>query len=284
MRGNLLDVLRDRAHPLARIGCVAIGTVYTLIGSVALVALTGHLIEYADPTRIGRLLRRVPGGDVLLWSIAVGAAAYVAWRLIEAITDPYEALGGWGGVAKRAGVALSGLMYVLLAESAARMALRAPSGPRDATEKQQQLFIAHVLRWHWGAWMLAAAGIGVIAVGIVQFWMVVRRSYAREIRMQPETHAVRRVLEFIGAYGYSARGVILCVLGYFLVRGALAHNPRLVGDTDTAFDFIGGGIVGNTAFALVAIGTIAYGIFMYANAWLYRFDATPGTATSRERA
>jgi hypothetical protein len=76
-------------------------------------------------------------------------------------------------------------------------------------------------------------------------------------------------------YGYSARGVILCVLAWFLFKGAISGNPRAVGDTDTAFDFIGGGAVGDSAFAIVALGTIAYGVFMYMNAWHYKFDSEP---------
>lgn len=46
-----------------------------------------------------------------------------------------------------------------------------------------------------------------------------------------------------------------------------------MGDTDTAFDFIGGGVVGDSAFFVVALGTIAYGLFMLANARYYQFEA-----------
>jgi hypothetical protein len=52
----------------------------------------------------------------------------------------------------------------------------------------------------------------------------------------------------------------------------------LLAFADTAFDFVGGGLVGDTAFAIVALGTIAYGVFMYANAWHYRFEADPNRA------
>lgn len=70
--------------------------------------------------------------------------------------------------------------------------------------------------------------------------------------------------------------MILCVIGYFFVRGTMTHQAAVVGDTDNAFDFIGGGTVGDTAFALVALGIVAFGFFMYANAWLYKFQAEPG--------
>lgn len=77
-------------------------------------------------------------------------------------------------------------------------------------------------------------------------------------------------------WGYAARGVILAVLGYFLIGAALSRDPSRVGDTDTAFDTIGGGFVGDAAFFLVALGTVAYGGFMYAAALFYRFQTADG--------
>jgi hypothetical protein len=112
-------------------------------------------------------------------------------------------------------------------------------------------------------------------VGVSQFMIVARRAYATEVQIEPQTEFGERVTHFLAWYGYSARGVILCVLAWFLLNGAISSDPKAVGDTDTAFDFIGGGTVGDSAFAVVALGTVAYGIFMYVNAWQYKFDSTP---------
>ena len=71
------------------------------------------------------------------------------------------------------------------------------------------------------------------------------------------------------------------MLGYFLLRSALTHDASEVGDTDTAFDFIGGGVIGDSAFFVVALGTIAYGLFMYVNAKYYRFGGAQGRTASK---
>jgi hypothetical protein len=272
-RVHALSALRTHAAVLARIGCAAVGSVYVLIGTVALVALTGHLIEYADPSRIALVLKRIPGGVVLIWALAAGAAAYAGWRFLEAIGDPYEIGRGWRGASARLAGAASGVAYALLSYGVAHAVLASPAARRDASEHQQQELVARVLHWPGGPWLIAAAGLFVGAVALVQFWFVISQSYARDVRMQPRTRHGARLLCALGGYGYSARGVILCVISYFLLHAALTHNPAAVGDTDTAFDFIGGGVIGNSAFAVVAIGTIAYGAFMYANAWLYDFEA-----------
>jgi hypothetical protein len=81
-RGNVLTVLaslRTRARPLARIGCVAVGTVYILVGALALLALSGRLIEAADEERLVPLVMGVPGGPIVIWAIVLGAAASNNW-------------------------------------------------------------------------------------------------------------------------------------------------------------------------------------------------------------
>ncbi len=72
---NVLASLRTRARLLARIWCVSIGTVYVLVGALALLALSGRLIEAADEERMVQLLMNVSGGPVVIWALVLGAAA-----------------------------------------------------------------------------------------------------------------------------------------------------------------------------------------------------------------
>lgn len=267
--------LRMSARSLARVGCLSIGTVYLLVGALALLALSGRLIEAADEERMVQLLMRIPGGPLVIWGIVLGATAYVVWRVIEAFSDPYGFGAGWKGLARRAGVASSALGYGLIAITTARIAIGTGSGARDAAEEQQQFIVAQVLGWPGGEVLVGFAGAVLAVVGIGQFVLVARRAYATEIHIEPQTEFGERVIHFLAWYGYSARGVILCVLAWFFLDGATSGDANAVGDTDTAFDFIGGGTWGDLAFAVVALGTIAYGIFMYVNAWHYKFDSTP---------
>ena len=274
---RVLEVLRTRARPLARLGCVSIGTVYVLVGSLALLALSGRLIEAADEERVVQLLMSLPGGPVVIWTIVAGATAYVAWRVVESIADPYGFGADWKGLARRAGLASSAVGYGLIAVTTARIAIGSSTGARDSAEEQQQIAIARVLDWPGGELIVGAAGVLLAIIGLSQFVLVARRAYATEIHIEPQTELGERVTHVLAWYGYSARGVILCVLAWFLLDGAVSSDATAVGDTDTAFDFIGGGAVGDTAFAIVALGTVAYGIFMYVNAWHYKFDSTPET-------
>lgn len=104
---HLLRRLSRVARPLARLGCVAIDTVYVLIGVLALLALAGIFIEAADEDRLIHVLRNLPGGTLVVWAIIAGAVGYVVWRAIEAWTDPYEFGTNWHGLLVRTGIALS---------------------------------------------------------------------------------------------------------------------------------------------------------------------------------
>jgi uncharacterized protein DUF1206 len=127
--------LRERTRLLARIGCIAIGTVYILIGVLALLALSGRMIETADEDRIIYLLMDLPGGAIVVWAIIAGAAGYALWRAMEVIADLYDFGTDWKGQLLRAGAALSALGYGLIAFSAARIAYGYRGGVRDASNR-----------------------------------------------------------------------------------------------------------------------------------------------------
>jgi hypothetical protein len=272
---SLASRLRKHTRPIARWGCVAIGTVYVLVGVVALLALSGVFTDHADENRIVRVVMEWPGGTVLIWTIIAGLVGYVIWRVIEVFADPYEFGSHLRGLAIRTGVGLSGLAYGIVAFSAARIALGAP-GTTETSEQEQQRMVAEILAWPGGPWWVGLAGAVLWIFAVLQIVLIVRRSYTIEIDLDKRSPAVRRVIHTLAWAGYSARGVILGVIGYFLVKAAATLNPEEVGDTDTAFDFIGGGIVGDSAFFLVAVATVGYGVFMYLNAAFYRFRKAPG--------
>ena len=55
-----------------------------------------------------------------------------------------------------------------------------------------------------------------------------------------------------------------------MLKAAVTLNGRYVVNTDKAFDFIGDEI-SHIVFALIAVGTICYGLFMMAMGYYYDF-------------
>jgi hypothetical protein len=109
-----------------------------------------------------------------------------------------------------------------------------------------------------GVVLVCALGVIAILVGLYQFKKAASLEFMDEIdrgRMSAREVAALRV---VGRAGYAARGVVLPIIGYFLIVAAVARNPSAAKGT-------GGALValaraGWWVVAIVAIGLTAYGI------------------------
>jgi hypothetical protein len=248
---------------------VSIGTVYLLIGVWAMLALLRIANPAADEQRILHRLLQFPFGGALIAAVAVGTTGYILWLIFEAVFDPY----GFGktlkGVAERIGIAMSTIAYGAIVVAAAKVLFFG----EPSSEREKQRFVATVLHWPAGPWMIGAAGLVIAVAGLYQLIYVYDGDHARRLLMDRHGKVARTAVNILGWAGYGARCAILLVVGGSLVHAAVSFDPRKVGDTDSAFDFLGlgGGSVGNALFSAVALGTIAYGVVMYINAVYFNF-------------
>src|SRR5215207_8059944 len=73
---------------LARLGFVAKGFVYTIVGVLALMAALDRGGETTDQRGAFRTILQQPFGRTMLTIAAVGLLGYALWRLIQAVFDP----------------------------------------------------------------------------------------------------------------------------------------------------------------------------------------------------
>jgi hypothetical protein len=207
----------------------------------------------------------------LIAGLALGTFGYILWLIIEAILDPYGFGGGLKGVGERIGIALSALAYGKIASSAARVLM----GSGAHGEQERRRFAGQVLDWPGGRWLVGVAGVAVAIVGLFQIKYVYEGEHRRRIEIPRLNRLARIGVDVLGWAGYGARCAILLVLGWFLLHAAWSFDAQDVGDTDSAFDFLGlgGGALGNALFSAVALGTIGYGLFMYVNGLCFKCDA-----------
>jgi hypothetical protein len=267
------DSAAGKAGPLlrlcARAGCFSLGAVYILIGLWAQMALLRLARPAADEERILQRLREFPGGTCLILLICAGLFGYIAWRLYEAIRDPYRQNGGRAGWMDRSTTALGAAAYGFIVISA----LKVLGGHGGHGEESQRDLAREVLDWPGGRWLMGAFGIAVVAVGVYQFVYVAGGGHRLRIRMDRLPRPARLLADVLAWAGFAARAVILWVLGGCVVKAAWDEDPSSVRDTDSAFDFLGS--VHHQVFAAVAIGTILYGIFLWMNGAWFRFGREP---------
>lgn len=260
--------LSPACHQLARVGCLAVGTVYVLIGVWAMLALLRIADPAADEQRILSRLRELPFGTPVIAMIALGTTGYIAWLLFEACFDPYELGRTAKGIAERIGVGLSTLAYGVIVFAA----IRALLGTGDHGQEEKQRMVAQVLGWPGGEWLVGGAAVVLAAAALYQVKFVYDGDHLRQLELSRLGVVGRTAVNGLAWAGYTARCVILLVLAWFLLRAAWSSNSGAIGDTDSAFDFLGlgGGPLGDGVFSAVALGTVAYGIFLYVNGVLFR--------------
>lgn len=257
-------------YKLAKAGAIAIGIVYAMIGVIALLSLMRLKNGGADQSGILNLLSNIPLGEVIVAVIFFGLMAYIIWKFYNALKDPYGYGSNWLGILKRVGIASAGLAYGLIAYTAAEAFLGLTTNTHGQPISQRQM-VAHIFQWNMGVWMVGLLGLIIAFTGFAQFVYVIKRGYRDKLRYQQISKTKQRIIAVLAWTGHFARGIILLIIAYFLIKASIQSNPNDVVNTDKAFNFLGEHI-GHVSFIAVAVGTICYGFYMFALSRYYDFQ------------
>ncbi|HLK97998.1 MAG TPA: DUF1206 domain-containing protein [Hymenobacter sp.] len=247
---------------LARFGFAAKGTVYVLMGLLALLAATGQQGgQTADKKQAVQTLQDLPGGSVLLGLIAFGLLGYIIWRFTQAIMDTESKGSDAKGLGRRLAYAGSGLLYASAAWYAAQLAM---NGSASGGSNSQQTLTAKVLGWPGGEWIIIAVGLIVIGTGIYQIYQAYSGKFHKHVSTSDLPADQQQIVYRTGQVGYTARGIVMTLVGYFFVQAGRQSSASAVGTTDEAFDLLA--TMGPVVLGVVALGLMAYGLYMLVQA------------------
>jgi hypothetical protein len=201
----------------------------------------------------------LPFGQFLLVVMAIGLASHALWRIVQAFMDTENKGSTAKGIGARAAFAGIGLIYIGLAFSAVKIFL----GAQSAEGAQEQDWTALLLAQPFGQWMAGIVGAIIIGVGLYQFY----RSYTAEFRKNLLLSEMSRTEEMwatrFGKFGYAARGVIFCIIGFFLILAAYQADAGEARGLGGALRAVEQQPFGAWLLGLVAAGFISYGLFMF---------------------
>ncbi|HEV3476615.1 MAG TPA: DUF1206 domain-containing protein [Rubrobacteraceae bacterium] len=243
---------------MARVGYVAYGIVYVLVGALAVQAAFGGSGKTTSQEGALRQVLLAPLGRILLAMIAIGLLAYATWRLFQGILDPENEGKGAKGFLKRVDHVLNGLFHAALAFSAGRLALGTGGGggsPDDWT--------ARLLAQPFGRWLAAIVGTVIVGAGLYQFYKAYKADFRDELESGSMSARERTWATRSGRLGYAARGVVFDVIGVFLIRAALQTDPDEARGLGGALETLARQPFGPYILGAVALGLVAYGAFMF---------------------
>jgi hypothetical protein len=256
---SVTQPVRRWAEPAARVGYTAKGVVYIMVGGLALRAALGWGGRATD-TRgaLQTMGSQQVFGEILLVLVAVGLAAYVFWRLAQALLDLDRKGGDLKGLLVRVGYLGSGLAYMGLAVTAGGMAMGGRGGSgRDGLRTWTGHALADPDRW----WLVSAVGVGVLGGGAYQFYKAWSAKFEKRLRLSSLSADGRRWVRRTGMIGLFARGVTFGVIGWFLIRAGLHANAGEARGLAGALGYLRGQDYGPWLLGGVGVGLIAYGAF-----------------------
>jgi hypothetical protein len=245
---------------LARAGLVAKGVSFGIVGALAVKLALGDGGQATSREGALHALAQKTFGVVVLTLLAIGFAAYAAWRFVEALAAPGDDGKEW---AKRLGSVARGLIYAGLAFSAAKILLGDGGGGSQNAKAHKTTAV--VLSWPAGTWLVGIAGAIVIGVGLWNAYRGLTHKFAKRWRGGLSGTAHRWCCR-VGLAGHLARGVVFGLIGAFVIRAALQYDPSEAIGLDGALQKLARADYGPYLLGVTAAGLVAYGLYCLVDA------------------
>ena len=253
---------RAASHPavvyLGRFGYAAKGIVYAVIGILAVQAAFGRGGATTSTTGALQKIAAQPFGQILLGIVTVGLIGYVIWRFVQAGMDTENKGTDAKGVVVRIAYAISGMIDGALAYTALRILLNAGTSSGNG----QQGIVARVLSAPLGRWLVGIGGAIVIGIALYEFYRAYTAKFREKLKLNEMSETERTWATRLGQFGLAARGVVLGLIGFFVIQAAIQYQPSEAQGTAGALQYLQNGPWGGVVLAIVAVGFIAYGIFL----------------------
>ena len=255
---NAAQSARPWMERLARLGYATEGTMYTLIGLLAARVAFGTGSHATGQRGALEIVARSPFGGILVGLIALGFLGYALWRSVQAIADPDGEGTDLKALGKRLGYGVSALVYAALAISAVGLILGSASQGNGTPDD----WTALLLSWPLGRVFVVCVGIAVACVGLRELYQAYKARFLKYLKLEGMGEGVRKWTERWGRLGIAARGLVFGVVGTFLIRAALEHDPQEARGLGGALQTLAQQPFGPWLLGAVALGLIAYGLFM----------------------
>lgn len=241
---------------LARLGYACKSVVYAIVGMLALAAAVNRGGRVTDTSGALRVVLGQPYGRVMLLVLAIGLCGYALWRILDAIHDPDRHGTEFKGLVHRIGHVFRAVVYGALGIESFRLF----SGLSGSNGREAQMWTARILDVPLGVVLVGLVGVIVSVFGVSEIIASFKGGYSRTLDLSRIPAGWRRTAEAISSFGIGARGVIITVLGVFLVRAAFQNDPTEAQGTRGSMLELANAAEGRWMLAFIGAGLLAYAI------------------------
>jgi Domain of Unknown Function (DUF1206) len=239
---------------LARLGYASKALIYAIVGYLLLAVAFNRGGRITDTSGALRVVLGQPFGRFLLILLAVGLCGYALWRILDAISDPDRHGTSFKGIVTRIGNAVRAVIYGALGYEAFRLF----QGLGGSNGREAEMWTARFLQFPLGEWLVALAGAIVAIYGVSEIIAAFKGGYSATLDLSPIAPQFRRTAENISRIGIGSRGVLITILGIFLVRAGLQRDPSEAHGTRESILELANAVPGKWAFVFMGIGLLAY--------------------------
>ena len=244
---------------LSRAGFVARGLIYGVIGVLALRLAIGQGGRTTNQQGALHTVAHQPFGKVLLALLAVGLGGYALWRFARAAIG--HGPEGIDSPLDRVTALASGIVYFGFFIVAVRILTGSKGSSQTPTTASRDVF-----GWPAGTWIVGAAGLIVIAVGVYQGYRGITREFLDDSKTEQMSPRTKQVIGVLGLVGHLSRMVVFTLVGVFLVKAAVDYDARAAIGLDGALAKLQHSPLGPFLLSVVALGLIAFALYSVSDA------------------
>lgn len=243
---------------VARAGYAVSGLLHLLIGVIAFQLAFGRGGE-ADVSGAVAELAAQPVGPILLWACFGACAALALWQLGNATLGYRRASDN--KPSKRLSAVAQAIVFAGLAATILSFTMGQGKNSRESASD----VTVTLMKAPFGIVLLVAIGAGIMITGVVFAVRGFMRTFEKDLALSVK-EPTRKLQSGVGVVGYIAKGIALLLVGLLVVIAAVRVQPEQSTGLDGSLRALREQPYGPYLLAAVAVGLIAYGIFLMVKA------------------
>lgn len=256
-------VQRPLIGKLAKLGFYTKGVLFIVIGGLAVMMTKGIAGgEASDARGALAIIALEPYGRVALVLFILGALGHANWNVLRGVADIDNAGRGWKAIIARSASVGIGLFYLGLSYSALEIVLAARV---DAVNSQaEETLVAFLISIPvLGVNLVLSIGLGIIGAGVHECYSGVSGKFRENYRLWEVAKLHYGFIIAIGVLSFTARAVLLVVMGYFFIRAGLFGLSDGSLGLDASMLALLGSSYGRVLVFALAIGLIGHGVLAF---------------------